>query len=823
MSDTGLDIGTLSGRIELEDRLSSILDLAGHKVTEFDERFGGLGHHMAEQIGAFFTAEAALEAVKEAAHFAAETFKELTMGGAQVADVEENFHRLTSEAGRLSSTLLNELKEGTHGTVTDFELMKRVNADLAAGLNISDKQYRTLAEGAFALAQATGGDVTEAFDKMSDAMLTGRTRAVAMLTGKIDLAEAEERFALKLHTTTDRLSAEGKMEAARVAILDTVGAAVKRLGEQSDGLDEKVQQAHVTWKNFEEDLAKTVATSPVLLTGLDGISEALSAAFGGEKEDLIQNIATGIDNAAIEALEFAKTVVDGVALAGIGWNALKVVIVDVEQGIRAITYVAEGTFLVLMKIANFASGGSLFGDAIKATEKDMDRLYQAMATGEQKIAEYKKAEDEWAVSTGHVNEEIERIRQRMIAAQQTQEERKRALEDGKAAEEHAAEATAAHNEELAKQAFVMKQTAEEAKRHREALAELASVGTDWHTTVREMDQEMVASIKHYLEAGVGQGTLAQAYSVTATQVTAVAKALKEEEEALKLEAKQVLDSTARWEQYYAMVKESSGTTTDAIIADIDRWRSQQVKSHQQAQTDTEDFYKWLEASEAEMYRQSDQRRLLDDEHSKEHFQQLARDAQDAFEFASSHSDQFTQDYVVGLERTAVAAKHAAENWDHELGGSLDRLNDKAKKLTEAMSFNVTKGNWDQAGLTGTGWGALTNTLMGQDKNAIYGLLEQGFSLQNAIAVLQGGMNPKDWKGEKGPRVPGFREGGVGDFGAGTLVELHGREMITPLDKVDSIGPTVLNFYVNGTAEESARKIGDILMKQARMGRKFGTA
>jgi hypothetical protein len=46
----------------------------------------------------------------------------------------------------LGTTLLETLRQGTHGTIDDFTLMKRANQDLAAGLNLTDDQFSLLVE-----------------------------------------------------------------------------------------------------------------------------------------------------------------------------------------------------------------------------------------------------------------------------------------------------------------------------------------------------------------------------------------------------------------------------------------------------------------------------------------------------------------------------------------------------------------------------------------------------------------------------------------------------------------------------------------------------
>lgn len=68
----------------------------------------------------------------------------------------------------------------------------------------------------------------------------------------------------------------------------------------------------------------------------------------------------------------------------------------------------------------------------------------------------------------------------------------------------------------------------EAERWGLIMAELNSAGGNWAKTLEGMNGTVVEAVKFYLQAGVSQGTLAQAYALTATQVKAVATAMSEE-------------------------------------------------------------------------------------------------------------------------------------------------------------------------------------------------------------------------------------------------------------------------------------------------------
>jgi hypothetical protein len=290
---------------------------------------------------------------------------EVAMKGAAFGDIEEAFKRLTAQAGLLSDALLTTLRTATHGTIDDFDLMKRVNENLAAGVNLTTGQFGTLAQGAFALAKATGTDVKAAFDVMNDAMLTGRTRSLAMLTGKIDLTDAEEKYALSLDTTRDHLTAEGKMEAARQAILLAVGGSLERLGEQTDSLDEKVKQGQVSWANFELELGKQIAQSPVVAAGFDTLKTSLAAAFGGDQKHLIEEIGHAVDQAAIVVVDFGLAAVQGVNVAVTAFELLKGAVVTTTAELLGLKMIESGSIVDGMKVmaAGVEEGARIIKDA----------------------------------------------------------------------------------------------------------------------------------------------------------------------------------------------------------------------------------------------------------------------------------------------------------------------------------------------------------------------------------------------------------------------------------------------------------------------------
>jgi hypothetical protein len=305
-----VDIGTLAGKIEFEDKISSTMDIVLTKIDKLEASFGGLNTSVKTTAEGFLIAELAMKAVDKVLEIGIDLIRDFTTEGATIADVEDNFNRLAAGANRAGETMLGILREGTHSTITDFELMKTVNDQFSAGIHLTDEQMRTLAQGGFALAQAKGIAVQDAFEKLNQAMLTGNTRSIRFLTGQIDLTKAEDDYAKKLGTTSDRLTPLEKQESAREAILLKVAEATTRLGEQTDGVDEIIAQVSTSWHNFYEELIKNVAASPNVVAAFTTVRDAIYSALGGDTETILANFQSGVNAVADKVTEYAPLIID---------------------------------------------------------------------------------------------------------------------------------------------------------------------------------------------------------------------------------------------------------------------------------------------------------------------------------------------------------------------------------------------------------------------------------------------------------------------------------------------------------------------------------
>jgi hypothetical protein len=452
---------------------------------------------------------------------------ELVLQGSKVAGIEKNFDRLTESAGLTAATLMGTLRTATHNTVTDFDLMKRVNQDLAAGMNLTEQQFGTLSKGAYALAKATGIDVKQALDTMSDAMLTGRTRSLALLTGKISQTAAERDFATSLMSTAEHLTDEGKLEASRVAILKAVGSATERLGEQTDGLGTVVKQASVWWENFQEDLGKTIAASPVLKAEVLGIRDAMIQAFGGSQDALIKNIAARVDDAALSIIGLARA---GVSTAGVlvtEWYALEKVFGNVAQIIQgnalAFEYLALGVAKTTAAVNLTSEGQRKAAADVERIQGNITSLLVTMKARGDALQDADKKQAAVNASTDKYTAILNTLQAKIEATKQSTAAFVGPLEAEAGAHGKAADAAGKHAGMLQSTAAELKKAAEEARKAAAFWAEYNSVGENVYDTLMKMDGAVVAGIANDLKRGVTIDMITKAWGVNKEQVEAVRK------------------------------------------------------------------------------------------------------------------------------------------------------------------------------------------------------------------------------------------------------------------------------------------------------------
>jgi hypothetical protein len=840
-----VDVGTLSGRVELEDHFTATAELVIHRIEEMDEKFGGFGHHIAEQATAFFTAEAALEALKEAAHLAAETLKEITIEGSHAADIEDTFKHLTDNAHLFGEELLGTMRDATHGTITDMDLMTRVNQNLAAGLKLTAEQSKIMADGAFALAKATGGDVAEAMDKMSTAMVTGRVRGVQLLTGKIDLKEAEEKYAASLGSTAAHLTEEGKIEATRIAILDKVATATERVGEQHVRLADKIKQSQVNWANFEEELGTSIAESPVIASAFDGVRDALNRAFGGTQKDAIHAITKAVNEGAIEVIHFAGTAADAAGIVGRTWYTIDNIYEHVVSGIQAITYEVERGLLAAAKAQAFldpvGNATGAYDEEIKALTADTDRLYNSMAQGEKTVEANNKASDEWSVTTGHVKDAIGEIEARMKAAQKTYEEHAASTEKVAETHEKAATEVKKHDDALVQ---LGPHTFAQTKAHQQFAESVDAAGNKmftFHDATKKVDGAIVEVADHVYKA-------AESHDKLGASADKAAGMLKKTTEEIKQEAKALEIARGYVDQYNELLAKQTGTAGQQEAAAIETWFNKEKEKLKDA---GDNF-----GIEMEKLEQLHQKKLemmgvnWDDlnKHSKASLIEIRDNAQKTYETVSSDvTGKYTREFIEQKRQERDAARDAVYNWGNATVSKIGEMKTAAQsfddiimkieadqhRMSETFTTDIGKLSKSQIASYGgkTGIQALIDKM--EDANAAdpqgtrYRGTQEGAAqytkdqillqqLKNALATLGsdsssgGSTTTTSRTGPSSTTVTDPYAHEVGSTSASTGSMAASR---IPLGMTGRAPVHIVNhWYVNGTGAQVAQEAGNQFMK-----------
>lgn len=313
-----MDIGDLTGRVEIEDQFSSVLDLVMRKVESFTEDFDGAMGALAIGVGVGVTAVAAMTAAVTA----------LGDKGSSILGVENAFDKLAEQAGTTGAVLRESLVAGVKDTITEYDLMSATSRLMSSGMKLNADDALLMGQAARELGKATGTDATGGLEMLSAALTTGRVRGLQQQIGIIDLTKGEQEYAASLGLTVSQLTESGKLEGKRIAILDATRDYVERLGESTLTFKERVQQVEASVTEWVEKFSTWVASSADVNTALSTIEKAMGNTFGngstlmGVALDAVNSFARGVTAVTPIVMGFVNA---GVSLVSFLMNYREVV------------------------------------------------------------------------------------------------------------------------------------------------------------------------------------------------------------------------------------------------------------------------------------------------------------------------------------------------------------------------------------------------------------------------------------------------------------------------------------------------------------------
>lgn len=601
----------------------------------------------------------------------------------------------------------------------------------------------TYSDDAVTAAEAILVQIGNVMPRDMQAALTATTNLAAGL--RIDLGSAATMVAKAAEGQTTALQRAGvviEATSGKTASFDQVLEGInKRFAGQAELLagtyQGRLDQLANSWDNVEESIGRLFITNDTLLTVLESVNTLIDTNTG----ELSQNKeATEAVSAAI--ILFVKAVdlaVQGIDLMQQSWHEdMKAF----EQGALLIAKVTEG-FIEFERVANqiesHAPGviGQEAQDRLKGFDEQLVKVRGRIDELHKDIAGQDESSAKWSATLGTVHTALEgletklestRGKTRELASVQGESagawaghteamnQNKAALEAWQKAADHITQLLSGPDAlpteiELMAQAMLhagasvsevatyfgvaeisikqiddaMKEAEKTAKAHQAALAELASVTQDFHATVAGLDQTMVHSVEAYLAAGVSQKTLADAYNLTAAQVSAINKLYQEEQLQLRQNAQQKAELAKLDAQIQKATGEAANnryqTEVDNIHAEIEAYRA----SLEQKKQLTEAANAKLDELEAIRTANVAKRLLEQSSMTEAYYKKLADEAQNSLNFAMAHADQFTQSGMAALQKQSDAAQATYLNWQNAADATLDHVASTAQGVSAKIT------------------------------------------------------------------------------------------------------------------------------------------
>lgn len=823
-----MDIGSLTGAIIIGDQFSSVITLGISKVKEFAESFdemtGGLGTASVLAVGAIGAVTTAIIALGE--------------HGADVNDVSDTLVHFSGSAEAAKANL-DGLRTGVKGTVDDFALMKDQARLLSAGVKLNAQDFTDLGAAAFVLQNRGLGPTGEMLDLVSNALVTGRTRQLAMKLGVVDNANALDDYAHKLGLAKDELTKAQTAEATRITVMNMLRSATKDAGDQQLDFGERMELVIAKVKNWTDEVASAVAKSPDISKMLDALGDGFKQVFGDSTKTMQEIIVEGIN-------KFARAVTAAIPYVVSFANGIKSIgqfIVDnktiIETGIQVVGAFAAGW--VVWSVGGALVTGIVAG--LAAVTTGITAITAAALANPFTAAAVAATAAGLAISY-YANSQADAALATQVAGAKADAA---AIATKRLATAHddvkkAVEAAAPPVTEMSKAAQSLYDSFFKAGNALNAITPAVGAVSDKMLQNRAVQEAVVAELDKLIAAGVTLTArqnaiydgeikttlalheksveMANASKLTLDNISVlerqglsekeIAFMLKISVDALKLRKTTLKDltdfeqtalkmSTEMWRTYTETVNQLTNTEFDNKYDAIEQWAEkestkieEQAKKMKLAGQDTTDFltarYSELATTIAAKYQTSflDVKKIQDTNTNDtlRGLQQTADARKRDFEYAMTQLGVWSDDTINKTRTAYEAAQQAVDSWRTDHGSSLDQMIAKQDQLTSAI--NTTTNAMKSFQLVGT---PTPDKFKGV---STFQLQSQGYLDAKGQVTASGQAAGLGF----GPSYSSFDSGGpvVGD----QIAKVHDGEYVVPKQGVlvkGGSGNTVVNVSV----------------------------
>lgn len=246
---------------------------------------------------------------------------DLTLAGEKLNKLDKQFDSLAQTFGVAGDALKSKFIDSLGGLTDDSDAIQSLNK---AFVTLGDKvtQLPQIMELARKATNLFGGDVTDNFEKINQAIATGATRQLRGLGLVIDADKAYEKYAKTLGISKEALSEAGKQQAIINAITEKSGKTYANVALEVGGFSSALQRLKVVAQNSFEEIQKSTATSlgPAFERITNKLTEMISKGPG--LRDLAQAYLSPLTSIASFSYDLAKAA-SGTDLLSLSTDDLK--------------------------------------------------------------------------------------------------------------------------------------------------------------------------------------------------------------------------------------------------------------------------------------------------------------------------------------------------------------------------------------------------------------------------------------------------------------------------------------------------------------------
>lgn len=785
------DIAPIKGLIELQDDFTSKLGLAEAALGNFTK----VNQESLKAVaGAAGLVVAAVGAITVATI-------ELGKRGSDVNDVNNTLEHFAGGA-RQAEEAMSALRAGTLDTVDNFVLAKDAAHLLSAGVKLTAEDFGTLGAAAFALSDRGLGDTEKQLELVSDALVTGRTRALSMALGVIDAGDAEENYAKQLGITKDQLSEAGKVESHRIEVMRILKDAVKDAGEQERDFGDELKFAQAQVTNWVDELGSAIASSEVFKQGFKGIETAVAGAFGKDKNEAIKATVGFIEQGAITLISFAQAAIVMAKTVEGAWNGVRTVVLGLETVVVGLaTGIISAISLITEAAAKLHIISPEAAQGVADLRINLDGMTQSLKDQTIEAGKSVFGHTEFDSVLDKLSDTLGKTKAAMLSAKDATAEGAKtndiAAENVRKLAATQAELTARMIDQVKVQAALDKST-----------KELNVIWSDYYNLVAKSS---------------GTTRDAQIADINATfdkQVGALDK----------------MDPL--YQQKYDAYKATAKASLDAIGNDWDSVKDKSNEGLQEMADKALETYNMMSTSSLTFSREA-----LDEQFKKYHdladaARGYGKEVVDATSEATNGIRMLDHAWVADADIAADTINRTT-TMVRTLSGEVISLMEAQRRQQQGFSFETPPVDQFEIDRTPGGADALLAQLsslsqtLGSMKDNIHDFASQAayFSAVARYNALRSAYNLLISQSSKPKPAPKFAEGGtvavqVGEQGPET-VRLPLGSTVYPTGMMPpgmGNGVTIHNtWHVNGTGAMVAREVSNIIMGQLKRGRQFGSA